>query len=106
MSTPVGGRIPSTWAGGLTVGAQVFDHLRQPDEPLNRVAEADRVGRENRLPLVTECMVPVYSGMGLIRTGQVAEGMASLERGLVVWEGGGDLLGSPYSNRLRKKSVL
>jgi predicted ATPase len=44
--------------------------------------------------------VPVYSGMGLIRRGQVAEGMASLERSLAVWEEGGGRLGLCY------KSVL
>src|SRR5262249_46801459 len=33
------------WA--LTQGAEVFDHLREPDEWLNRIEEADRVGREN-----------------------------------------------------------
>jgi hypothetical protein len=41
------------WA--LTVGATVFDYLREPDELLKRVAEADRVGRENSLPFATEC---------------------------------------------------
>jgi hypothetical protein len=30
----------------LTAGAWVFDLLREPDEWLKRVAEADRVGRE------------------------------------------------------------
>jgi predicted ATPase len=81
------------WA--LTVGAEIFDHLREPDELLKRVAEADRVGRESSLPFVTVCLVPVYSGMGLIRKGQVAKGMASLKGGLVVWEEGGGRLRSP-----------
>src|SRR5262249_11509423 len=29
----------------LTIGAQVFDYLHEPDAALKRVAEADRVGR-------------------------------------------------------------
>jgi predicted ATPase len=87
------------WA--LTVGAAVFDYLREPDELLKRVAEADRVGRENSLPFVTDCLVDMHSGMGLIRRGQVAEGMASLKRGLAIWEEGGGRVYSPYA-----KSVL
>jgi predicted ATPase len=85
----------------LTVGAEVFDHLCEFDEVLKRVEEGDRVGRENSLPFLTECMVPIHSGIALIRTGRVAEGMASLERGLAVWEEGGGRANSPYC-----KSVL
>jgi len=70
------------WA--LTVGAEVFDHQREPNELLKCVAEADRVGRENSLPFVTECMVLIHSGTALIRRGQAAEGVASLARGLAV----------------------
>jgi predicted ATPase len=87
------------WA--LTSGAQLFDHLREPDELLKRVEEADRVGRENSLPFVTECRVPISSGIALIRKGRVAEGMASLEAGLAVWEKGGGRINNPYL-----KSVL
>jgi hypothetical protein len=75
------------WA--LTVGAHVFDYLREPEELLRRVAEADRVGRESNLPFVTQVFVPIYSGIALIRKGQVVKGMASLERGVGVWEQSG-----------------
>ena len=85
----------------LTGGSEIFDLLGEPDEMLKRVAEADRVGRENSLPFVTDCLVDTWSGMGLIRRGQVAEGIASLERGLAVWEKGGGRVCSPYL-----KSVL
>jgi predicted ATPase len=88
-----------SWA--LTIGAQVFDHLREPDELLERLDEALRVGRENSLPFVTECLVPCLSGVALIRKGQVAEGMALLEKGIAVWEKGGGRNNSPYA-----KSVL
>jgi predicted ATPase len=87
------------WA--LTIGAQVFDYLREPDEWLERVEKADRVGRENSLPFVTECLVPLSSGIALIRKGQTAEGMALLRRGLAVWEESGGRVNSPQC-----KSVL
>jgi class 3 adenylate cyclase/predicted ATPase len=87
------------WA--LTTPAQVFDHLREPDELLKRVAEADRVGRENSLPFVTDCLVPLFFGIALIRKGQVANGIAVLEGGIAVWEKSGGRQTNPYF-----KSVL
>jgi ATP/maltotriose-dependent transcriptional regulator MalT len=82
------------WA--LTTGAWVFDLLGEPDEWLKRVAEADRVARENGLTFLTECFVPIDFGIALIRKGQVAEGMALLERGLAVWEEGGGRVNIPH----------
>jgi predicted ATPase len=87
------------WA--LTTGAEVFDHLGEPDALLKRVAEADQSARENNLLILTECNVPIHSGIALIRKGHTAEGVASLERGLAVWEKGGGQALSPYF-----KSVL
>jgi predicted ATPase len=87
------------WA--LTNGAQVFDNLHEPDEWLKRVEEADRVGRENSLPFATASLVPINSGIPLIRKGQVPAGMALLKRGLAVWEAAGGRVRSPYL-----KSVL
>jgi predicted ATPase len=87
------------WA--LTIGGGVFDYLREPDGLLKRVEEGDRAGRENSLPILTECLVPIHSGIALIQNGQTAEGVTSLERGLAVWEEGGGRVHSPYY-----KSVL
>ncbi len=87
------------WA--LTTGAQVFDFLREPDEWLKRIEEADRVGRENSLPFVTECFVPINSGPALIRKGQIARGMVLLKTGLAVYEESGARANTPYI-----KSVL
>jgi predicted ATPase len=84
------------WA--LILGAQIFDYLGEPDELLERAEDADRVGRENSLPVLTECLVPNYRGIALIRRGQVAEGMAVLERGIAIWEESGGLLRNPHLN--------
>ena len=87
------------WA--LTIGGEVFGFLGEPDEWLKRIDEADRVARENSLPYVAAFMVPLSSGTALIRKGQVAEGMALVERGLAVYEEGGGRCNSTYG-----KSVL
>jgi hypothetical protein len=82
------------WA--LTAGGLLFDHLREPDQILQLSEEADRLGRENSLPFLTECLAPAFTGIALIRKGQMAEGMAAGERGWAVWEEGGGGVGSPY----------
>jgi class 3 adenylate cyclase/tetratricopeptide (TPR) repeat protein len=82
------------WA--LTAGTFVFEHLREHEEQLNCGAEAERLGREHSLPILTECMAPWASGMALIRKGQTAEGVDLLEKGIAVWEAGGSRLGTPY----------
>jgi hypothetical protein len=53
----------------LTTGATVFDLLGEPDDWLRRIEEANRLGRENSLPVVTDCLVPIFSGIALIRKG-------------------------------------
>ena len=88
-------RRPFNLGWALTKGAQVLDYLREPDELLKRVTEADRVGRENNLPILTQFLVPIVSGIGLIRRGQAAEGTALLERGISVWEQSGGRVGIP-----------
>jgi predicted ATPase len=83
-----------SWA--LTLGVEVFDYLREPDEMLKRIEEGDRLGRENSLPFVTEVLAPQNLGTALIRKGQTAEGMALVEGSLAVWETGGGRVANPY----------
>jgi hypothetical protein len=94
-------RHPFALSWALSVGAHLFDCLREPDEWLKRIEEGDRVARENSLPFLTETLVPTCSGTALIRKGQVAEGMGSLKRGLAAWAAGGGQQGTPST-----KSVL
>jgi class 3 adenylate cyclase len=82
------------WA--LTVGTTVFDHRGEPEEMLKRTAEAERLGRENSLPFLSALIGPAWSGIGLIRKGQVAEGIASLESGIAAWWEVGGRAATPY----------
>ncbi len=79
------------WA--LTMGATVFDSVGRPDELLKRVEEAERLGREHSLPVLTAFLGPCHSGIALIHKGQFAEGVASLKAGLAVWEANGGRTG-------------
>ncbi len=87
------------WA--LTIGAYVFDLLREFNDWLKRIEEADRLGRENSLPFFTERIVPACSGIALIRNGEIVEGVALLQKGLAEYEEGGGRVNNPHF-----KSVL
>ncbi len=82
------------WA--LTMGATVLDPLGRPDELLKRAEEAERLGRDNSLPVITAFLAPCHSGIALIRKGQLSEGAASLRAGLAVWQASGGRTGLPY----------
>jgi len=62
----------------LTVGAQTFDYRREPEILLERVEEAIRVGREHRIPLMSEIMAPLVKGAAWLRQGKAAEAAALL----------------------------
>ncbi|MBT8404986.1 MAG: tetratricopeptide repeat protein, partial [Gemmatimonadetes bacterium] len=57
----------------LTVGAQAFDYRREPEALLERVDEAIRVGREHRIPLMSEVMAQLVRGAAWLRAGRPAE---------------------------------
>jgi predicted ATPase len=88
--------LPNDLGWALTIGAMVFDHLGEHEEHLNGAAEVARLGREHRLPFLTEGYAPIGSGIALIRKGQTAEGVPLLEKGLALWEAGVGPTGSPY----------
>jgi predicted ATPase len=73
----------------FTIGALIFDYLGDPQELLKRTEEAERLGHENSLPVLTRVLVPIHSAIALIRRGRFAEGTASLEGGLAALEEGG-----------------
>ena len=81
---------------GLTYGALLFDYRGESGELLKRAKEADGLGRENSLPLLTVMLAPIHSGIALIRQGQFAGGIATLRAGLTAWEAGGGGAMVPY----------
>lgn len=80
----------------LTIGATVFDHLGLHDGILKRAREAERLGQENSLPVLTSMLAPSHSGIALIHSGQIEPGIAALKAGLSVWEECGGKTVMPY----------
>jgi predicted ATPase len=82
------------WA--LTWGAYVFDYRCEPDRLLVRTDEADRLGREQSIPVLTRVLVPMVSGLARLRKGQLPEAISSLRAGIEGWSERGGHLNLPY----------
>ena len=83
-------------AFALTLGADLFDYRCEAEALRKRAEEAEQLGRENSLPLISGCLAPLRYGMALVRQNKFAEGAATLKAGLAIWEGGGGRVTSPY----------
>jgi class 3 adenylate cyclase/tetratricopeptide (TPR) repeat protein len=82
------------WA--LTWGTYVFDYRCEPDRLLARVHEADRIGREQSIPVLSKVLVPAGEGLARLRERQLPEAISLLERGIEGWRATGGHLNLPY----------
>ena len=82
------------WA--LTWGAYVFDYRCEPERLLARADEADRLAREQSIPVLYDVLVPVGQGLARLRMGQLAEAISLLRQGIDGWNGAGGHLNVPY----------
>jgi len=82
------------WAS--TWGAYVFDYRREPDRLLARLHEANRIGREQSIPVLNKVLVPMGEGLAMLRKDQLLEAISFLERGTEGWRATGGYLNLPY----------
>ena len=82
------------WA--LTWGTYVFDYRCEPDRLLARVHEADRIGREQSIPVLSKVLAPAGEGVARLRKRQLPEAISLLERGIEGWRATGGHLNLPY----------
>ena len=66
----------------LTLGAQVFEFLREPDELLHRTEEAELTSKKHGIPLLGEIMAEISRGVAWLRGGRLIEGLPQLDRGI------------------------
>jgi class 3 adenylate cyclase/tetratricopeptide (TPR) repeat protein len=83
------------WA--LTFGAFAFDYRCDPEELLKRVLEADRLARDQSIPILNLVMVPYVRGLAELRARQLPESIALLRRAIENWNRLGGHLGIPYA---------
>jgi class 3 adenylate cyclase len=72
---------PFDLAFALTLGAQLFDFLSDPDALLQRTEEAERVSQEHGIALLGEIMAEISRGVAWLRAGRLREAATQLDRG-------------------------
>ena len=73
---------PFDLAFALTLGAQLFDYLRDSDALLRRAEEAERIGQEHGIALLGEIMAEISRGVAWLRAGRLADALPQLDRGI------------------------
>ncbi|MGE3873597.1 MAG: adenylate/guanylate cyclase domain-containing protein [Parvibaculaceae bacterium] len=73
---------PFDLAFSLTLGAQAFDFLGEPDELMRRAEEADSVGRRFGVSLFFEVMAEISRGIAWLRAGRHADSAMRLDRAI------------------------
>ena len=96
---------PFDLAFALTLGAQLFDFLCDPDALLRRTEEAERLGREHGIPLLGEIMVEISRGIAWLRAGRWADGAAQLERGVARLNATGHRIWISYLKALQAEGL-
>jgi predicted ATPase len=80
----------------LTVGAYPFDYRREPEQLVHRVREADRMAREQNIPIVYQVMVPQVEGLARLRSHDLSGSILSLQQGIANWNKLGGHTRVPY----------
>jgi predicted ATPase len=62
----------------LTLGSHAFDYCGLPERLLPRVREAEQVGRERGVPLMSEVMAQIIKGVASLRAGRTADSIEQL----------------------------
>jgi class 3 adenylate cyclase len=80
----------------LTIGALTFDYRGEPEELLARTNEAIRIGRQHRVPLMSEMMAQIITGIGQLRGGRIGESIDQISHSLAALRGTGHRAWVPY----------
>ena len=84
----------------VSLGADVFEHRKEPERLRLRAEECERLGRENSMPVMWALMAPISYGLALILENKPAEGIVALKAGMTVWEASGGKVRAPYCKAL------
>ncbi|WP_421696453.1 AAA family ATPase [Aestuariivirga sp.] len=96
---------PFDLAFSLTLGAQVFDFLRLPDELERRADEANAVGRRYGVSLFFEMMGEISRGVAWLRAGRHAEAATQIERSVARLASTGHRIWIAYLLALRGEAL-
>ena len=80
----------------LTVGGYSYDYRCEPAQLLERVREADRLARDQGIPLLYQVMVPQVEGLARLRSRHLSESIVLLRQGIERWTRLGGHTRVPY----------
>lgn len=89
----------------LTVGSHVLEYRGEPEALMQRVEEAERLGREASVPFVSEVMAQVMRGVAMLRAGDARGAIDQLRHGVAMWKGTGANIWNPYINALLAEAL-
>lgn len=87
---------PFDLAFALTLGAQLWELRREPDALLRRTEEAERIGRERGVPLLSETLAEISRGIAWLQLGQHARGAAQIDLAVTRLRATGHRVWIPY----------
>lgn len=73
---------PFEIAFALTLGAQVYEYCHEPEMLLQCALEAERVGKEFGVPLMSEIMAEISKGEAWLLGGRIAESIGQLRESI------------------------
>jgi tetratricopeptide (TPR) repeat protein len=96
---------PFDLAFALTLGAQLFDYLGEPEELLRRTEEAEGVCRTYGVALLGEIMAEISRGVVALRAGRVADSVGQLDKAIGRLEATGHRIWVRYLRGLQGEAL-
>jgi len=96
---------PFDLAFALTLGAQVFEYLKMPDEIERRADEASAMGRRFGVPLFFDMMCEISRGVAWLRAERYEEAAAQIERAVTRLASTGHRIWIAYLLALRGEAL-
>jgi predicted ATPase len=96
---------PFDHAFALTLGAEVFDFIREPDQLLRHAAEGARIGREHGIPLMADVLAEISKGIAWLRSGRAGDAIGQLRTAIDRLTRTGQRIWAPYLNALLAEAL-
>jgi predicted ATPase len=89
----------------LTLGSHAFDYCCAPERLLLRAEEAERVGRDRGVSLMSEVMAQIVKGVAWLRAGRIADSIGQLRESIGRLSETGHRIYVPYLRALLADAI-
>jgi tetratricopeptide (TPR) repeat protein len=84
----------------LTTGSHALEYRGEPEALMQRVEEAERLGRESSVPFISEVRAQVMRGVAMLRAGDCDGARRQITHGMGMWSAHGSNIWNPYLRAL------